>query len=77
MSEAEMAGLKPMSWPWTYPSLSIVLSPNGHVASMIVPPTDVKWQPFDPANRSELPQSRRFDMSIYRDTLVPDRGVTR
>jgi hypothetical protein len=75
--EAEAAGLKPMSWPFTYPSLSIVLSPNGHVASMIVPPRDVKWQRFDPANPRELPQSRWFDMSIYRETLVPDSGAPR
>jgi hypothetical protein len=77
MSEAESAGLKPMSWPWTYPSLSIVLSPDGHVASMIVPPRDGGWQPFDPANRRELPQSPRFDVSIYRETLVPDSGAPR
>jgi hypothetical protein len=75
--EAEAAGLKPMSWPFTYPSLSIVLSPNGHVASMIVPPKDVKWQRFDSANPRELPQSRWFDMSIYRETLVPDSGTPR
>jgi hypothetical protein len=77
LSEAEAAGLKPISWTWTYPSLSIVLSPNGHVASMIVPPRDVKWQPFDPANHNELPQSRRFDLSAYRDTLVPDGRTPR
>jgi hypothetical protein len=74
LSEAEGAGLKPMSSTWTYPSLSILLSQNGRVASMIVPPKDVKWQPFDPANRNELPQSRRFDLSTYRETLVPDSG---
>jgi hypothetical protein len=72
--EAEAAGLKSMSWPFTYPSLSIVLSPNGHVASMIVPPRDVKWQRFDPADPSDLPQSRWFDMSLYRETLMPDSG---
>jgi hypothetical protein len=79
VSEAEAAGLKPMSWSWTYPSLSIVLSPNGHVASMIVPPKDLGWQPFDPANRRELPQSRQFDMSIYREMLepVPDSSTPR
>jgi hypothetical protein len=77
VSEAEAAGLKPMSWPWTYPSLSIVLSPNGHVASMIVPSQDGEFQPFDPANPRELPQSRRFDTSVYRHALVPDSGAPR
>jgi hypothetical protein len=77
VSEAQVAGLKPMSATWTYPSLSILLSPNGRVASMIVPPRNVRWQPFDPANPSELPQSRRFDLSIYRDTLVPDGQTPR
>jgi hypothetical protein len=75
VSEAQMAGLKPMSWTWTYPSLSIVLSPNGQVTSMIVPPKDVKWQPFDPANPNELPQSRRFDLSAYRETLASNSGA--
>jgi hypothetical protein len=77
LSEAEGAGLKPMSWTWTYPSLSIVLSPNGQVASMIIPPRDVRWQPFDPTDPRRLPQSRWFDTNIYRDTLVSDGHTPR
>jgi hypothetical protein len=70
LSEAEADGLEPLSWPWTYPSLSIDLAPDGKVAAMILPPADVGWQPFDPTDPAAVPRSRFFDTGPYRQTLL-------
>ncbi len=60
-----------MTEGWTNPTVSIVLSPDGKVTSLIaIPSAYVGWQPFDPANPDTLPKSRWFDTSEYRWVLV-------
>ena len=60
-----------MIWTWTMPSLSIVLSRDGRVASMILNPADASgWQPFDPSRSKSLPIVRGV---AYGDAL---RGHT-
>jgi hypothetical protein len=45
-----------MSWSWTMPSMSIVLSPDGHVNSIILNPADQKkWVTYDPTNTNSRP----------------------
>ncbi len=72
LAEAEAEGLAPLSWPWTYPALSIDLAPDGKVAAMIVPPPDGSWQPFDPTDPAAVPRSRLFDTSVYRQVLLSE-----
>lgn len=51
---------KIMSWSWTYPTLSYLLSENGRVNSVILNrPTS--YQPFNPCNPEELPKNDLFD----------------
>jgi hypothetical protein len=54
---------------WTFPSLSILLAPNGKVASIIAAPSNVGWQPFDPGEPAQLPRSPLLDFSAYRKAL--------
>lgn len=59
-----------LSWYWTNPSLSIVLSPDGKVGAVVDNPVPVRWQPFDPAVPGELPASPLIDTSLYRAALA-------
>jgi hypothetical protein len=54
---------------WTFPSFSLLLAPNGKVASVIAAPESVRWQPFDPAIPAQLPRSPLLDFSAYRQAL--------
>jgi hypothetical protein len=74
LREAEESGLRPIAFLWAYPSLSIVLSPGGKVASMISPSEYGRYRPFDPANPQALPRSKLFDTSSYRDALRSTNG---
>ena len=59
-----------MTWGWTNPLLSLILSPQGKVSTMIAnPSTHVGWQPFDPADPDTLPKSVWFDTSQYQRVL--------
>ena len=60
-----------MTWSWTNPTLSILLSPGGKVSTLISIPSKYAagWQPFDPANPDSLPKSDWFDTSNYRRAL--------
>ena len=60
-----------MTWSWTNPSLSILLSPGGKVSTLISIPSKYAagWQPFDPANPDSLPKSDWFDTSNYRRVI--------
>jgi hypothetical protein len=59
-----------LAWDWTTPSMSIVLSPGGHV-STIFGARPGRWQPFDPLNARELPNLSRYgiDYSTYVSAL--------
>lgn len=58
-------------WNWANPSLSVMLSPDGHVKSLILPPSLAGWHPFNPLNPAELPELRRYgiDYSEYLAAL--------
>jgi hypothetical protein len=59
-----------MSWPWTNPTLSFMLSPKGRVTAVIAnPDRGGAWEPFDPNNPKALPHGRFFDSGPYRSTL--------
>lgn len=61
---------KKMTWGWTNPTFSILLSPGGKVSTLIAnSSTYAGWQPFDPANLDSLPKSDWFDTSSYRRVL--------
>ncbi|HXP77901.1 MAG TPA: hypothetical protein VN823_27445 [Stellaceae bacterium] len=79
-----VAGLPPdrarllwrLSWYWTNPSLSIVLSPDGKVAALVDNPVPVRWQPFDPADPDELPAGPLIDTGLYRAALAEAKATT-
>ncbi len=59
-----------ITWDWTNPVLSLLLSPQGKVTTMIAyPSTHVGWQLFDPADPDTLPKSVWFDTSQYQRLL--------
>lgn len=60
-----------MSWGWTMPEMSIVLSPHGVVETIIGNPRERKWQPFDPLQAGELPDLSRYGIkySPYLESL--------
>jgi len=49
--------IRPMTWAWTQPTLSIVWAPDQMVQTLILnPPIEAAhWQPFDPVRVEELP----------------------
>jgi hypothetical protein len=55
-----------IAWWWTNPSLSILLSPQGRVTTLIGQVDEHGRQPFDPQKLESLPQSPQFDLSAYR-----------
>jgi len=61
--------LQRMSWPWTNPTLSLLLAPGGKVTT-IIDVSEHRWEPFDPAKPDELPQSRLIDTAPYRAALA-------
>lgn len=66
------ARFEKMSWVWTYPTMSILLAPDGRILSMIANPIrkDSRWQPFDPETLTPtLLASDRFDFSAYLASL--------
>ena len=65
-------------WPWTNPTLSFLLSPDGKVTTVIDNPAPVRYRPFDPSNPHNLPQSPFFDTTEYRRALTdPSSARTR
>jgi hypothetical protein len=61
------------TWGWTMPTMSILLAPEGRVASIIAnPPGWVPWQPFDPADPVKLPPLSRYGIT-YDSYLAANR----
>jgi hypothetical protein len=70
LPDGNSSNFKNMSFPWTNPSLSILLSPQGRVTTVIAnPDRRGAWVPFDPTDLQALPRSRFFDLGPYRATL--------
>jgi hypothetical protein len=70
LPDSRRSNFKNMSWSWTNPSLSILLSPQGRVTTVIANPDHGgAWEPFDPINPQSLPRSRFFDYGPYRATI--------
>ncbi len=59
------------SWPWTNPTLSIMLAPGRRIRTLIANPEPVIWQPFDPTDPQSLPRSDLFDTSDYLNASAP------
>jgi hypothetical protein len=55
-------------WPWADPGLSILLTPECRVQSMILPRVQPPWQPFDPRNPKEFPNLQHYGLD-YRDYI--------
>ena len=56
-------------WPWTMPTMSVILTGGGMVKSIIAAPVGTRWQPFDPANAADLPTVRGVDYTPYLRAL--------
>lgn len=56
-------------WGWNHASMSMLLAPGGRVASLIDARPDVPWQPFDPTDPSQLPQSTLIRPDAYIEAL--------
>lgn len=69
LSNQSISNFTNMSWPWTNPSMSILMSNNRLVKSIISNPGYNSWQPFDPAIPSTLPYPDIFDYSQYVSAL--------
>jgi hypothetical protein len=64
LSPAEGRVLRRMNFDWTNPSISILLSPQAHVRSMVLnPPT--AWQQWDPTIPSRWPKAWFYDKSEF------------
>jgi hypothetical protein len=61
--------LRRMDWRWTNPTLSLLLAPGGKVAT-VIDVSEPGWEPFDPADPNELPQSPLIDTASYRAALA-------
>jgi hypothetical protein len=69
LPEAQRNMVDRMGWGWAYPSMSIVLSPDGVVSTIIANPARNQWQPFDPSDPQALPGGRIFDFRPYTAAL--------
>jgi len=57
--------LKPMTWPWTTPTLSIIWAEKGNVSSIISNSSFYNgWQPFNPLLVESLPKIEQFGFSF-------------
>jgi hypothetical protein len=64
LSPTEARVLRRMNFDWTNPSMSILLSPQGHVRSVVMnPPT--AWQQWDPTIPSKWPRAWFYDKSGF------------
>jgi hypothetical protein len=59
----------PFDWNWANPSLSLMMSPDGRVKSIILAPDGPNWQPFDARDLKALPDLRRYGVD-YGDYQV-------
>lgn len=75
LSPGEARVLRRMNFDWTNPSMSILLSPQGHVRSLVMnPPT--AWQQWDPTIPSKWPNAWFYDRSAFpADGGDPSRRV--
>lgn len=62
--------IRPMTWPWSNPTLSILWSDDKNVKTVIVNPP-VSWEPFNPLDGSALPRVEEYGFSFkkYKDAL--------
>ena len=60
--------LRPMTWAWTTPTLSILWSEKGEVSTLIANYGFNRggWQPFDPAQKEDLPKVESFGFSFKK-----------
>jgi len=65
----QAARLRRLSWFWTNPILSILLAPEGRVATIVGPVNERRWQPFDPKDLDALPEAPQFDYTAYAAAL--------
>ena len=76
LPDSRRNNFKNMSWSWTNPSLSYLLSPQGRIKTIIAnPDRGGAWVPFDPNNLQDLPRSRFFDSGPYRETIKKRQGL--
>ncbi|MCF8055240.1 MAG: hypothetical protein K9K37_01200 [Desulfocapsa sp.] len=61
LSKQSYLNFKKMSWSWTLPTISFLLSDNREVKSIVLSPKG-GWQPFDPCNIRSLPKTDLFDI---------------
>lgn len=52
-----------LNYGWTNPTMSILVSPDGKVQSIVGPKNENRWQPFDPLEPEELPDLARYGFS--------------
>ena len=57
--------LNEMTWAWTNPTMSLLLSPHGVVKTIIANPTYITWEPFNPQNPENI-NSHYFDIGEYK-----------
>jgi hypothetical protein len=62
--------IKPMTWPWTNPTLSILWSQNRDVKA-VISSSAVSWEPFDPLKAEALPRVEEFGFTFdkYKSSL--------
>lgn len=60
--------IRPMTWGWTNPTLSILWSKNRDVTTIILNRVDdpPRWAPFDPLVADELPKVEAFGFSFEK-----------
>ncbi len=61
LTSKEQRIFKKMSWSWTHPTMSFLLSENKEVSSILKNSSDNDWQPFDPCDAEELFNIKVFD----------------
>jgi hypothetical protein len=54
---------------WTNVPMSIVLAPEGRVATIIDAPEDIDWRPLDPRDPRQLPRVDGIDYDAYLQAL--------
>jgi hypothetical protein len=62
---ATQENVRRMTWGWTNPTMSLILSPGGRVRTIVANPVGVEWQPFDPRNPGRYADSDFFDLAEF------------
>ncbi|MEM4711257.1 MAG: hypothetical protein QXL18_04905 [Candidatus Woesearchaeota archaeon] len=62
--------IRPFTWDWNNPSLSLIWSNDGYIKTIVLNPKYyTRWQPFDPNDISNIPNLSEYGIFLGSEIL--------